>query len=1014
MIPLIKLKVKINGEKYVEGIYDSGSNVTLVNAKVLDTIKTQLFKHKSLLRTISGVDFTQSRAKLHLTINKMQEEMNVVVIKKDNFSYDLILGLDAIEKFKLIQDEELKIYQRVSDDSIEQISYPKRSLNVSERKTNFGEHIDAKKIIEDLEGLKEFEIKMFHTLFKKYEDVFAKDKYDVGTVKNFTAQIKMTEDRYVSKKPYRCSLPDQKEIETQVAMLLKKKLIEESSSPFASPVTLAFKKDENRRSRMCIDFRELNKLIVPEPQPFPRIEDILVKAGNCEWFSTLDINSAFWSIPIAKEDRHKTAFVTQNGHYQWMCMPFGLKISPAIFQRALSSIIRRHDLSKFCMNYIDDILIFSKSLQEHLRHIELLMIAMRNEGFKLKLSKCHFAKSSVKYLGHIISRNIVRPSNDNLKAIKEFERPKNKKNVRQLLGKINFYHKYVENSTKRLEPLHNLLRKNVEFLWTEECERSFVEIKKLLCSSPILSIYDQDKPVYVYTDASGGGLGAVLKQPQEDGMLHPVAYFSKRINPAQLKRKAIYLECLAIKEALVYWQHWLIGRTFTVVTDHKPLETMRVKARTDEVLGDLMFYISQYTFKIVYSQGKDNLEADALSRNPVLEIFENTDEVLKIVNLVTLNEIIEDQKGNQMEINKDKSVSTRENVCFKNIRNRERIWISQEFGKDIIKRVHKFFGHIGIDHMCRKIRPSYYFRNMDKLIEDFYSRCRVCMKNKTRTSRPIGNLSKLGPASQPYEIMSVDTVGGFVGYKSTKRFMNILVDHFTRKAFISTTTSQTAKELVKLIDRVTCEKHVKMILVDQYAAMKSAEFVDYLSSRGISLIYTATDHPQSNGLNERLNQTLVNRIRCKINDNDRRAWSVIADECVKEYNSTDHSVTKFSPNYLMDGQDSLIVPPQLHQKGDLEKDRAQARLNSEEDFKRNKDRVDRCRRSGAFKVDDHVYVKAGNKLNRKKLDEVRDGPFRIVKRKSNCMYEIDLEKKNRKRAIFHSNQLTPAYPPVRN
>ena len=285
------------------------------------------------------------------------------------------------------------------------------------------------------------------------------------------------------------------------------------SSPFAAPVTLAFKKEWNRRDKLCIDFREINKFVVPESQPFLRIEDIIVKAGNCHFFSTFDINSEFWSIPIKKENREKTDFITQNGHWQWKCLPFGLKISPAIFQRLLANTLRRNGLTEFCINYIDDILVFSETFDQHMKHIEQLMKVIKQEGFRLKLAKCKLAGTSVKYLGRIIEKDgVQRPERDNLKAIREFERPKkNKKSVRQLLGKINFYYKLIEDARKLLEPLHNLLRKNVKFICNEKCEKSFQKIKEYLYSSPILSIYDQNEKIFIYTDASGNALGAVLK-----------------------------------------------------------------------------------------------------------------------------------------------------------------------------------------------------------------------------------------------------------------------------------------------------------------------------------------------------------------------------------------------------------------------------------------------------------------------------------------------------------------------
>lgn len=280
--------------------------------------------------------------------------------------------------------------------------------------------------------------------------------------------------------------------------------------------------------------------MIPQAQPFPLIDDQIIKARNCKYFTSLDINSAFWSIPLRVEDRNKTAFITQEGHYQWTCLPFGLKTAPAIFQRILSSILRKNNLKNFTENYIDDILIFSETFEEHIMHIQQVLEAIIKEGFRLKLKKCTFASKSFKYHGHIIENNTVRPIKDNLVSIHNFPTPKTKKNIRQFLGKINFYHEYIPKISTILDPLHGLLRKNVKFDWSEDCEKSFVEIKKLLCNKPVLEIFDKDLPIKIYTDASIGGMGAILKQTQRDGREKPVAYFSKKLNETQ-KRKKSYI-----------------------------------------------------------------------------------------------------------------------------------------------------------------------------------------------------------------------------------------------------------------------------------------------------------------------------------------------------------------------------------------------------------------------------------------------------------------------------------------
>ncbi|CAH2211447.1 jg5429, partial [Pararge aegeria aegeria] len=201
-------------------------------------------------------------------------------------------------------------------------------------------------------------------------------------------------------------------------------------------------------------------------------------------------------------------------------------------------------------------------------------------------------------------------------------------------------------------------------------------MKVLLCSEPILHIFDPDLPIKIYTDASIKGVGAVLKQEDKNGDGKPVAYFSKKLSESQKKKKAIYLECLAIKEAVKYWQHWLMGKEFMVYSDHKPLENMNIKARTDEELGDLTYYLSQYNFKIKYNPGKLNQEADCLSRNPVLEPYKNTEDILKVVNLITLEDIKRDQHKN-VELQRDKLIFEN-GIYYKKNRNRKKILLSDE------------------------------------------------------------------------------------------------------------------------------------------------------------------------------------------------------------------------------------------------------------------------------------------------------------------------------------------------
>lgn len=995
---MIKVNVLVNN-RLTTALYDSGSNFSIIHKRIVDELRLPTTPKKSILCTMNKADFQTNRAILKLCIGKIQDEIEATVVDYDTFKYDLLLGLDSIRKFRLLQDEQLNIFQKILNSVNPEVDTPEYI------EINFNENLPTDTFQIDLNHISDPEKKLsLLNIIEKYKHIFAKDKFDIGKVTSKEAEIKLIREEYVTARPYKCSIPDDKEICSQIKKLLEADIIEESDSPFASPVTLAYKKDEGKKSRLCIDFRKLNRLVVPECYPFPTINDVVEKTVNCQYFTVLDINSAFWCILLKLADREKTSFITKYGKFMFKVLPFGMKNSPAIFQRILSNIIRRNNLDGFCINYIDDILVFSQSWDAHLSHLEQLFHAITSEGFKLKLVKCVFAAPSVKYLGHIIRHNEILPAQENLAAIARLARPTDKSGVRSILGSINFYLKYIQSSSKKLEPLHRLLRKDVVFEWTNECEESFEMIKKYLCSSPILAIYDVEKPVIIETDASFTGLGATLKQPHTDGTFHPVAYFSRKLSARERHFDIIHLECQAIKDAIKYWQYYLIGRQFTVFSDHKPLENLKTKARTDERLGDLIHYLSQFNFRIVYKKGKENVLADLLSRYPVLEYFENED-AIQVVNLIQLSDIQADQSTFLSELKKGKNVTFKQGLFFKNLHQRSRIFVSPRFGQQIIEEVHNWYGHIGSAQLLAHIRPHYYFHNLDKAVHSFCQSCSVCVANKVRQGRVIGLLSKFGPPSEPFHIMSLDTVGGFSGRNSTHKYLHLLVDHFTRYAWILTSTTQTGKDFVRLL-RLAADNHqISILLTDQYAGIDSTIFKDYLDSQNIQHVFTDVDCASSNGLNERLNQTLINRIRCKINaDFTTRAWTTLAKECVAEYNDTIHSVTKFPPAYLLLGQTTSISPLPTPPSS-LIADRQTAFTNSQANFEYNKKRIDQNRRDYVFNVGDLVYVSNGSKLNRRKLDPVRIGPFPILRQISNTFYEVAAP--GRKRVLFHSCKLSP-------
>ncbi len=314
------------------------------------------------------------------------------------------------------------------------------------------------------------------------------------------------------------------------------------------------------------------------------------------------------------------------------------------------------------------------------------------------------------YLGHVIGEGTVKPLTDNLISIQNFPQPSTKKNIRQFLGKTNFYHKYIPNAAKLLEPLHALLRKDASFCWTLQCQEAFDKVKTLLSSSPILAIFDPSLPINIYTDASVEGIGAILKQVQSDGVEKPVAYFSKKLNLYQKKKKAIYIECLAIREAIRYWQYWLLGTRFQVFTDHKPLENLKINSRTDEELGDLVNYLHQFDFRVIYRTGKTNIEADCLSRNPVLSAESpSLIDCIRTANFLTLKQI----KIDQLTLTQNDKTILEKGILYHVDKNKKRILLSEALGRKLIEYTHEQYGHIGVKHILNTLNTLLSFSSFD-------------------------------------------------------------------------------------------------------------------------------------------------------------------------------------------------------------------------------------------------------------------------------------------------------------
>lgn len=459
-------------------------------------------------------------------------------------------------------------------------------------------------------------------LCSDYSDIFHLPNENLTCTNALKHEIKTTSNIPIHTKTYRFPEVHKSEVHNQINKMLEQNIIEPSSSPWSSPIWVVPKKldaSQTQKWRVVIDYRKLNDITIGDTYPIPQITEILDQLGCSKYFSTLDLASGFHQIKLNDADKEKTAFTVPEGHYHFLRMPFGLKNAPSTFQRLMNSALSGLQGIR-CFVYLDDVVCYSHDLDTHIINLKSIFQRMRDFNLKLQPEKCEFLRREVAYLGHIISEDGVKPNPDKIKAVTMFPIPQTPKDVKSFLGLVSYYRRFISDFSKTAKPLTSLLKKDQPFLWENQQQLAFEELKSKLTSAPVLCYPDFTKPFLLTTDASNHALGAVLSQGPL-GKERPVAYASRTLNKSECNYSTTEKELLAILYGCKTFRPYLYGQKFQIITDHRPLKWLFNHKDPSSKMQRWRLKLEEYDYEILYRKGKLNSAADALSRYPVNPVY---------------------------------------------------------------------------------------------------------------------------------------------------------------------------------------------------------------------------------------------------------------------------------------------------------------------------------------------------------------------------------------------------------
>ncbi|KAF5803619.1 putative nucleotidyltransferase, Ribonuclease H [Helianthus annuus] len=844
---------------------------------------------------------------------------------------------------------------------------------------------------------------------RDYEDVFPEELPGIPPEREVEFGIELIPGaKPVAKAPYRLAPSELQELMSQIQEFLDKGFIRPSVSPWGAPVLFVKKKDVSMR--MCIDYRELNKLTVKNRYPLPRIDDLFDQLQGASWFSKIDLRSGYHQLKVKEEDVPKTAFRTRYGHYEFLVMPFGLTNAPAAFMDLMNWVCKPM-LDKSVIVFIDDILIYSKSEAEHVCHLREILDTLRREKLYAKFTKCAFWLREVQFLGHLISADGVLVDPSKIEAVSKWSSPRNPSEIRSFLGLAGYYRRFIHDFSKIALPLTKLTRKEEKFVWGIKQEEAFQTLKEKLTHAPVLTLPEGTEDMVVYSDASQLGLGCVLMQRGK-----VIAYASRQLKIHENKYPVHDLELAAVVFALKIWRHYLYGVKFTIFTDHKSLKYFFDQKELNMRQRRWLETVKDFDCEIHYHPGKANVVADALSRKT-----DYTPIRVRSMQLVVTSSLLERIREAQNEAVKAENWKKERiigqvkdlEVDSHGLKTRfNRIWVPNTCGvkKLLLDEAHKsrYSIHLGATKMYHDLKQNYWWPGMKRDTVKYVEKCLTCLQVKAEHQKPYGKLQPLEIPVWKWEQITMDLLTKLP--KTSRGFdaIWVVVDRLTKSAhFIPIRETYTSEKMSEVYTNEIIARHGVPISIvsDRDTRFTSKFWREFQEQMGTKLFLSTAYHPQTDGQSERTIQTLGDMLRACIIDFGG-SWDVHLPLVEFAYNNSYHASIKMAPYELLYGRKCRtpvcwgevgprgLAPTDIIRATNAKIDIVRAHLKAAQD--RQKAYADKRNRPIEFQVGDMVMLKVSpwkgiiRFRKRGKLSPRFIGPFRIIERVGKVAYRLEL------------------------